>query len=49
MDRVILVRGPRPSVDYRCPRCNSNNIVLEEFDLHYRFYKCGACDFSISE
>lgn len=38
--------GIHPKIDYRCPRCDSGNVTLEEFDLHYRFYRCDSCGFT---
>ena len=41
--------GIHPKIDYKCPRCASGNVTLEEFDLHYRFYRCDSCGFNINE
>ena len=49
MKIVVPDMGIHPSIEYGCPQCSSRNITLEEFDLHYRFYKCDSCGFCIED
>lgn len=42
---AIFEMGISPELNFYCPKCKSNNIVIEKKDRYYRVYKCKSCDF----
>lgn len=47
MDIIKPEKGINPAVEYKCPKCGSNNVIIKENNLYYKFYKCNDCDFLI--
>ena len=42
---AIFESGINPQLNFYCPKCKSNNVILEEKERYYRVCKCKSCGF----